>query len=212
MEAERWLIGCECSGMIRRALRSRGCDAWSCDLKPAEDGSQFHIRADLLTVLGEGWGGLIAHPDCTFLTVANTYIRRGCSLYTPAQAAEYVERAAAFFMNIAGAPIERICIENPIGTMSTRWRTPDQIIQPWQFGDDASKATCLWLKNLRPLRHTDVLPGGRSAIRANQTLSRQNKLGPSPTRKADRARTYPGIAAAMADQWGHQPVLQAVPA
>lgn len=199
--SKRFIVACECSGMVRRALRLRGHDAWSCDIKPAEDSGE-HIQGDVLSVLGDGWDAMIAHPDCTFLTVANTYIRRGCSLYTPEEARHRVEEAVAFFMRMVDAPIDEIGIENPVGIMSTRYRKPDQIIQPWYFGDDASKATCLWLKNLPVLRHTNVLPGDRKTVRANQTPSRQNKLGPSPTRKADRARTYPGIAEAMAEQWG----------
>jgi hypothetical protein len=100
------------------------------------------------------------------------------------------------------APIGRIAIENPVGCISTRIRKPEQIIHPWQFGHDASKATCLWLKGLKNLAPTNILPGGRKARRANQTPSGQNKLGPSPTRWAERSKTYQGIADAMAEQWG----------
>jgi hypothetical protein len=112
-----------------------------------------------------------------------------------------------FIFNLMGVGsiahrIPKIALENPIGRISTAYRRPDQIIHPWQFGEDASKATCLWLKGLPLLEPTNELPGGRKARRANQTPSGQNKLGPSPTRAADRARTYPGIANAMADQWG----------
>lgn len=197
------LIACECSGMVRRALRLRGHDAWSCDLKPAEDADQHHIQGDVLEVIGRGWDLMIARPDCTYLTVAcNGPMTHGCSLYTAEEARQCRTAAVDFFLKLAAAPIDRIAIENPIGVMSTIWRKPDQIIQPWHFGDDASKATCLWLKGLPKLKETNRLPGDRTTVRANQTPNRQNKLGPSPTRKADLARTYPGIAAAMADQWG----------
>lgn len=145
---------------------------------------------------------MIAHPDCTYLTVAcNGPMKHGCSLYTAEEARGRREAAVDFFMQLMLAPAPEIAVENPIGIMSTRHRKPDQIIQPWQFGEDASKATCLWLKGLPLLLPTLILPGGRTAIRANQTPSRQNRLGPSPTRKADRARTYLGIAVAMAEQW-----------
>jgi hypothetical protein len=112
------------------------------------------------------------------------------------------EEAVLFVVGLSLLPAPRIAIENPIGCLSSRWRKPDQIIQPWQFGEDASKATCLWLKGLRPLTHTDVLPGGREARRGNQTASGQNKLGPSEHRKHERSKTYQGIAEAMAEQWG----------
>lgn len=188
--------------MIRDAFLSRGHDAFSCDLVPSASNADRHIIGDVLEIMRRpGWDLFIVHPECTFLTVANTYITRGCSKYTPAQASERREKAVEFFMAVANAPVPRVCVENPVGIMSTRWRRPDQIIQPWQFGDDASKATCLWLRGLPLLTPTNVLPGGRRARRANQTPSGQNNLGPSPDRAMLRARTYPGIAAAMADQW-----------
>jgi len=112
------------------------------------------------------------------------------------------DAAVLFVQQLLDAPIPRIAVENPIGALSTRIRKPDQIIQPWQFGHDASKATCLWLVNLPRLVPTDILPGGRLARRANQTASGQNKLSPSPDRWKQRSLTYPGIASAMADQWG----------
>lgn len=188
--------------MVRRAFRARGHEAWSCDLKPSEDGGE-HIQNDVLDTLHLGWDLMIAHPDCTYLTVAcNGPMTHGCSLYTAQEARERRTVAKIFFMQLVNADIPRKAIENPIGHMNSAYRKPDQIIQPWQFGDDASKATCLWLENLPLLVPTNILPSGRQARRANQTASGQNKLGPSPTRKADRARTYPGIAEAMAAQWG----------
>ncbi len=143
------------------------------------------------------WDLMIAHPPCTYLSSSGLHRNKR----VPGRQ-ELTEQAILFVLELAAAPIERICIENPIGCLSTKWRKPDQIIQPWQFGHDASKATCLWLKNLPLLQPTDVLPGGNKARRANQCPSGQNKLGPSPDRWKLRSVTYAGIAAAMAEQWG----------
>jgi hypothetical protein len=197
------LVGCECSGAVRRELRALGHEAWSCDIKESEDGDYCHFQGDIFdAVQARDWDLLIAHPDCTYLTVANNGpMTHGCSLYTVEEGRARREAAIAFVLRLAALPIPHIAIENPIGVLSSRWRKPDQIIQPWQFGDDASKATCLWLKGLPALVHTDVLPGGPKARRANQTASGQNRLGPSEKRKTERARTYPGIARAMAKQW-----------
>jgi hypothetical protein len=117
--------------------------------------------------------------------------------------AEQTEQALEFVRQLLAAPVPRIALENPIGCISSRIRKPDQIIQPWQFGHDASKATCLWLKGLPLLQPTNILPGGRLARRANQTASGQNRLGPSPDRWKERSKTYEGIASAMAEQWGN---------
>jgi hypothetical protein len=192
----RVLIGCERFGVIRDAFLRLGHDAWSCDLAPTQAPGP-HIQDDVRAAMHFGWD-----PDCTFLTVANTYIKRGCSKYTPQQAVGLRQAAIDFFMSVADAPVPKVAVENPVGIMSRLWRKPDQIVQPWQFGDDASKATCLWLKALSLLECTNVLPGGRKARRANQTPSGQNKLGPSAERAMLRAKTYPGIANAMALQWG----------
>lgn len=196
------LVACERFGIVRDAFIAHGHDAWSCDLEPTQTPGP-HIQDDALTVSRmPGWDLMVAHPDCTYLTVANTYMKRGCSKYTPEQATQLREDAVRFFMELWNAPVERVAIENPVGVMSTRFRKPDQIVHPWQFGDDASKSTCLWLRGLPPLVHTNPLPGGRKARRANQTPSGQNRLGPSPERAMLRAKTYPGIAHAMAQQWG----------
>jgi hypothetical protein len=189
-------VACEFSGAVRDAFRALGHDAWSCDLLPAEAPGP-HIQGDVLQALGEGWDLMIAHPPCTYLASSGLH----WNTRRPERAA-LTEEALAFVLALADAPIPRIAVENPIGCLSTRWRKPDQIIQPWQFGHDASKATCLWLKGLPPLQPTDVLPGGRTARRANQTASGQNRLGPSPTRWKERSVTYAGIARAMAEQWG----------
>ena len=193
----RILVACEFSGTVRDAFLAKGHDAVSCDFLPTESPG-LHVQGNVLELLAcESFDLMIAHPPCTYLSVSGLH----WNTRRPERAAQ-TEAALAFVLALAAAPIERIAIENPIGAISTRWRKPDQIIQPWQFGHDASKATCFWLKNLAPLIHTDVLPGGKHARRANQTLSGQNKLGPSPDRWKLRSLTYPGIAAAMANQWG----------
>jgi hypothetical protein len=193
----RVLIACEFSGVVRRAFLARGHDAWSCDLLPAEDGSNRHYRCDVREVLGGGFDLMVAHPPCTYLCSSGLHWNKR----VPGRD-RLTDEAVAFVRELLDAPIPRIAVENPIGCLSTRIRKPDQIIQPWQFGDDASKATCLWLKGLTPLTPTDTLPGGKMARRGNQTASGQNKLPPSVERWKLRSLTYPGIAAAMAAQWG----------
>jgi hypothetical protein len=191
------LIACEFSGVVRDAFAALGHDAWSCDLLPSESPGK-HIQGDAIAAATSGpWDLMIAHPPCTYLSVSGLHWNKR----RPERGAKTAE-AFEFFMALWNVPIPRKAIENPIGCMSRLWRKPDQIIQPWQFGHDASKATCLWLKGLPLLTPTDVLPGGRKARRANQTASGQNKLGPSPDRWKLRSMTYPGIAKAMAEQWG----------
>lgn len=192
----RVLVACEFSGTVRDAFAALGHDAWSCDLLPSESPGN-HIQGSVLDVLGDGWDLMVAHPPCTYLASSGLHWNKRI----PGRA-QKTEDALGFVSALLDAPIERIALENPIGCISTRLRKPDQIIQPWQFGHDASKATCLWLKNLPKLVPTDVLPGGKKARRANQTPTGQNKLGPSPDRWKLRSLTYPGIARAMAQQWG----------
>ena len=191
----RVLIACEFTGTVRRAFREAGHNAWSCDLLPAEDGGP-HILGDVRQVLGDGWDLMIAHPPCTHLSVSGArHFHR-----------KQVEQAEAleFVQTLMDAPIKRIALENPVSVISTRIRKPDQIIQPYQFGHPESKKTCLWLKGLNPLQPTDVMQmRGRWE---NQTPSGQNKLGPSPDRWKIRSKTYPGIAHAMATQWGVEDV------
>lgn len=193
------LIGCERSGVVRDAFLRRGHDAVSCDLVESEAPGP-HIVGDVIEALTRGWDLAILHPDCTYLAVSGLHWnkRRPERAKLTEQSVEFVER----LMHYATKHALYWALENPIGCLSTRIRKPDQIIQPWQFGEDASKATCLWLCGLEPLQPTKVLPGGAKARRANQTPSGQNKLGPSPERAMLRAKTYQGIAEAMADQWG----------
>ena len=181
----RVLIACEFSGTVRRAFRALGHDAWSCDLLPAEDESAFHIQDDVLRHVRGRWNLMIAHPPCTHLSVCGA---RWFKDKLPEQAA-----ALAFVRELMAAPIPRIAIENPISIISSRIRKPDQIIQPWQFGHGETKATCLWLKNLPKLVPTKIVDGREARV---------HRMAPGPDRWRDRSRTYPGIAAAMAAQWG----------
>lgn len=195
----RVLIACEFSGTVRRAFAALGHDAWSCDLLPSEDDSPQHIMGDALEVAYKRgpWDLMIAHPACTYLASSGLHWNGR----VPGRA-EKTEDALKFVRLLLDAPIPRIAVENPIGCISTRIRKPDQIVQPWYFADDASKATCLWLKGLPLLQDTNRLPGDHKTRRANQTPSGQNKLGPSPDRWKERSRTFQGIAEAMANQWG----------
>ena len=193
------LIACEFSGTVRDAFARRGHDAMSCDLLPTEkDGP--HYQGSVFDIINDGWDLMIAHPPCTYLSSSGQHWNKR----RPERAAQ-TEEAIQFFMALANAPIPQIAIENPVGCISTRWRKPDQIIQPHQFGHDASKATCLWLKGLDTLWPTTIviprMVNGRPRW-GNQTDSGQNKLGPSADRWAIRSLTYPGIAEAMAEQWG----------
>jgi hypothetical protein len=191
------LIACEMSGRVRDAFRAKGHNAWSCDLLPSEGSNEFHIKGDVAPLLNQAWDLLIAFPPCTYLCSSGLHWNKR----VPGRS-ELTNQAADFFILLANAPIAKIAIENPIGCMSTRYRKPDQIIQPWMFGHPESKSTCLWLKNLEPLKPTNILPLPPSGRWDNQTPSGQNKLGPSPTRAIERSKTYTGIAQAMADTWG----------
>ena len=194
----RVLVACEYSGVVRDAFLRAGHYAMSCDLLPCEStASGDHYQGDVRDILDHGWDLMIAHPPCTYLSVSGMHwTKRG--LRDP----QLTEAALAFVQLLMDAPVPRIAIENPVSVISSRIRKPDQIIQPWWFGHDASKKTCLWLKNLPLLQPTDMLPGDTKTRRANQTASGQNKLPPSKDRWKIRSATYAGIAAAMAAQWG----------
>ena len=202
----RVLVACESSGTVRDAFRALGHDALSCDLLPSDNGGP-HYEGDVTDILGEGWDLMIAHPPCTYLSVSGMHwTTRG--LRDP----KLTEDALDFVRLLMAAPIPRICIENPVSIISSRIRKPSQIIQPWQYGHDASKKTCLWLKDLPLLKSTSFIPpryvDGKKRW-ANQTDSGQNKLGPSADRWKERSKTYQGIANAMAQQWGTDERLEA---
>ena len=193
------LVACEYSGTVRDAFRARRHDAVSCDLLPT-DAPGPHYQGPVQDIISDGWDLMIAHPPCTYLSVSGMHwTTRG--LRDP----QLTEDALAFVRMLMGAPIPRVAIENPVSVISTRIRKPDQIITPSQFGHDASKKTCLWLQGLPLLRPTQLVEPriirGRKRW-GNQTDSGQNRLSPSPDRWKIRSATYPGIAQAMADQWG----------
>lgn len=178
------LVACEFSGVVRDAFRDLGHDAWSCDLLVTERPGP-HYRRCVEDVITEPWDMLIAFPPCTHLCVS------GARWFQDKQKEQ--REAIRFFMALMGAPVERIAVENPIGIMSTQYRKPDQIIQPWQFGHGETKATCLWLKNLPLLVPTNIVSG---------RVARVHRASPGPDRWKERSRTLPGIAKAMAEQWG----------
>jgi site-specific DNA-cytosine methylase len=184
------LIACEFSGIVREAFKARGHDAWSCDLLPTEIPGQ-HIQGDVLEILNDGWDMMIGFPPCTRLAASGARWWQGKR--------EEQRQAIIFFLELVTADIPCIAIENPIGIMSGIYRTPDQIIHPWQFGHGETKSTCLWLKNLQRLIPTDIVSVREQRI---HKLSALRGPGSSKTRQQDRSRTFPGIAAAMAEQWG----------
>jgi len=194
------LVACEFSGIVRDAFAAKGHDAWSCDLLPTERQGN-HIQGNVLELLAEhSFDLMIAFPPCTYLCSSGLH----WNARRPERERKTTE-ALMFVHYLLAAPVKRIALENPVGRISTAIRKPDQKIQPYYFGEDASKLTCLWLYGLPPLRPTkDVAPrivNGKPRW-SNQTDSGQNKLGPSEHRSTERARTFPGIANAMADQWG----------
>jgi hypothetical protein len=178
------LVACEFSGTVRDAFTERGHDAWSCDLLPTERPGNHYVR-DVREVLDLGWDLIIAHPPCTHLASSG-------ARWWSEKKQEQTE-ALDFVRILMDAPCERICIENPVSRISTAIRKPDQIIQPWQFGHGETKTTCLWLKNLPELVPTQIVEGREPRV---------HWTPPSKERWKIRSRTYPGIAAAMAEQWG----------
>lgn len=196
----RVLVACEFSGTVRNAFAARGHDAWSCDLLPAEDGSNRHIRGDARDHLHESWDMiLVAHPPCTRLCNSGArWLQSPPPGKTLAEMREELVAAAGLFSAFWNAPVDRVCIENPImhrhaKVLINGYQPPAQIIQPWMFGHGETKRSCLWLRGLPPLTPTDIVPG---------RLARVHRLPPGPNRWAERSRTYTGIAEAMASQWG----------
>lgn len=201
------LIGCERSGIVAAAFNARGHDAWSCDLVPTDHPfHKKHLVCDVREALrSRQWDLFIAFPDCTFVCGSGIHwnARRP-------ERAELTRKAIAFAREIDSADVPMVAWENPVGILSTEIRKPEQIIQPYLFGHDASKATCLWLKNLPPLKPTFRFPGrwvfhgGKWVERwGNQTDSGQNRLAPGEGRAMERATTYFGVGEAMAEQWGY---------
>lgn len=181
------LVACEFSGVVRDAFARRGHDAWSCDLLPSETPGQHYQGSILEMLYGGRWDMMLAYPPCTDLCVSGARWFKN-KVWEQQQAILFVE-------NLWRAPIERICIENPVGVLSTKSRLgkPTQIIQPWMFGHGETKATCLWLKGLPPLEPTKIVEGREARI---------HKMAPSKNRGKERSRTLLGIAEAKAEQWG----------
>jgi site-specific DNA-cytosine methylase len=190
------LIACEESQEVTKAFRALGHEAWSCDLQDCSGGHpEWHIKDDVLKVLSHGWDMMIAFPPCTDLAVS------GARWFKEKRETGEQQRSINFFLQLALCGIERVAIENPIGIMSTHFRKPDQIIQPWQFGHGETKATCLWLRNLPLLEPTEVVEGREQRIW---------KMPPGKDRAKNRSKTFPGIAKAMAEQWGSLEIKKAV--
>jgi hypothetical protein len=202
----RVLVGCETSGVVRDAFRALGHDAWSCDLEPSDTGSPFHIQGDVRDIMHDfDWDLGIFHPPCQYLSSS------GLHWNNRGRGWQNTKEAAMLFLACYESTIPMVCVENPVGHMNTAFRKPDQYVQPYEFGDDASKKTALWLRGLPPLVKDQskrvngrlvTMPNGKLVERwSNQTDSGQNKLGPSADRAKIRSKTYNGIAQQMALQW-----------
>lgn len=208
------LVACEFSGVVREAFRKMGHDAWSCDIIPTEDNSPYHIQGDVLEQLDNNWDLMIAHPPCTYLCVTGnkwfyhpddkdlpTEQRRPHPKFPNRQ--QDKQNAIEFFIKLAQSHIPQICVENPVGIISTLWRKPDQIIQPFQFGHKEPKKTCLWLKNLPKLKPTKIVEPEYIISKSGKRLAKWYYTpSQSDKRTKDRERTFTGIADAMANQWG----------
>lgn len=197
----RVLVACERSGVVRSAFRALGHDAWSNDLAPSDDGSEFHIQGDAIkAAYTDSWDLIIAHPECTYLANSGAkHLYAGMNAANGPEADRWAKmgQAAQFFLSLLNAPAPMVAVENPImlGHPKRLFGLPDpsQIIQPWQFGHGETKATCLWLRGLPNLIPTNIVDGREQRV---------FRMAPGPDRKRDRSRTYDGIAKAMASQWG----------
>ena len=184
------LIACEFSGIVREAFTAKGHDAWSCDLLDTEILGQ-HIQEDVSDILNEVWDLMVAHPPCTYL--CNSGVRWLYHSKNTVERWDLMKEASNFFSELWDADIKKICIENPIPHKYGALPKYNQIVQPWMFGDGETKATCLWLKNLPKLAPTKIVSGRKPTVHYEP---------PGPERQKNRSRTYKGIAAGMAEQWG----------
>lgn len=193
------LVACEFSGIVRRAFRGRGHDAWSCDILASQDNSPFHHQCDVKILLSQDWDLMIAHPPCTYLTRAGWHwVNKPDCATLPLKGEprrQAAVEAAEFFRALLDAPIPRIAVENPLPIVHVGLPKPTQTIQPWQFGHGEIKATCLWLKGLPPLTPTDLVDG---------RTARVHRAPPGKDRWKVRSLTKLGIADAMAAQWGEE--------
>lgn len=196
------LIGCECSGVVRRAFRDLGHDAWSCDLQPSDDGSEFHFQCDIFEIINNGWDMAIFHPPCDYLTVSGNRwfsdyaVAKTPGILTGKARRDAREEAVEFVKRLWNSNIPKVVIENPIGTLSTLWMKPTQTVQPFHFGDPFRKGTCLWVRGLPKLVPTSDMTDGEQACW---------KMAPTKDpkdRKKKRSETYPMLAKAIAEQWG----------
>ena len=206
----RVLVACEESQAVCKAFRKRGHEAYSCDIQQCSGGHpEWHIQGDVLPLLKEKWDLIIAHPPCQFLTnTGNPYLNVEKWGEKAIQRAKDREKAFEFFMEFANANCDKICIENPIGYPNTHYRKPNQIIQPWQFGHPYTKATCLWLKGLEPLKPFVIEKPQNCKSYAYETMIDERgktiSWNSELSRKL-RSKTLDGIAKAMAEQWGDHP-------
>lgn len=181
------LVACEESQAVTIELRRLGHEAYSCDIEPCSGGHpEWHLKQDVIPLLTQKWDMILAFPPCTHLAAS------GARHFAEKRVDGRQQSAIDFFMKFVNTDCPRIAIENPVGIMSTVWKKPDQIIQPWQFGHGETKKTCLWLKGLPPLISTEIVEGREQRIW---------KMPPSEDRAKNRAKTFPGIARAMAEQW-----------
>lgn len=193
------LVSCEYSGTVRDAFRSKGHDAWSCDILPSDTDNTYHYQCDIRDILNQKWDMMIAHPPCTYLSNSGV-----CWLYKQPERWQQMKEGAEFFKLLLNADIEKIAVENPIQHKYAReiiGAQYTQIIQPWQFGHNEKKATCLWLKNLPMLKETNNVKAEMEKLPKNQQ-QRLHYLPPSEERWKLRSKTFDGIAKAMAEQWG----------
>lgn len=189
------LVACEESQAVTIALRKRGIEAYSCDIEPCSGNHpKWHIRHDVRDVLAREWDAVIAFPPCTHLASS------GARWFKQKQQDGRQQQGIDLFMACVGASVPRVAVENPVGIMSTQYRKPDQIIQPWQFGHPETKATCLWLKGFPLLVETDNVKHEMMKL-STAERNRIHYMPPSPERSKLRSKTYSGIARAMAEQW-----------
>jgi hypothetical protein len=192
------LVACEFSGVVRRAFRDKGHDAWSCDLLPSDDGSEFHIQGDVLDILEDGWDLMIAHPPCTWLCQAQaTNAARKDRPKITAVYREERQKAFDFVMALYNAPIQKVAIENPIGYLNRKgvFRKPNQIVRPWMFGHEYKKDICLWLRGLQNLEPTKIIEPPHKKLDFWSTKR-------NPNGRSLKSITFEGVAQAMAEQWG----------
>jgi len=194
------LVACEESQAVTKAFRKNGHEAYSCDVLKCSGGNpEWHLHEDVLPLLLETWDMIVAFPPCTHLASS------GARWFRQKQEDGRQPKAIDFFLRIANADCDKICIENPIGIMSTEFRKPNQIINPWQFGHPVKKATCLWLKNLPPLKPTNIVEKGDDVtLSSGKVMSKwyyETSCLPQKDRATARSKTFQGIADAMADQW-----------